>query len=191
MADSQPITETISSQPRIEYRDVNGFPVYRIGNDGSAWTCWIPAVRGNGWQMSSQWRCLNLDSRRHGRLYATFSRNGISQSFQVHRLVLGLFVGPCPEGMEACHEDGNHLNNALSNLRWDTHVENMGDMVRHGTRPRNESHGNRKLSWQLVNKIRAEVAGGLVRGDILRLSEKYGISRSQIGRIVHGDHWKP
>ncbi|WP_211339176.1 NUMOD4 motif-containing HNH endonuclease [Salana multivorans] len=50
----------------------------------------------------------------------------------VHRLVLLAFVGPEPEGAEACHRDGNPTNNALPNLYWGTHSENMHDAVRHG-----------------------------------------------------------
>ena len=50
----------------------------------------------------------------------------------VHRLVLEAFVGPCPEGMEACHGDGDTTNNAVTNLRWDTPSENSYDTVRHG-----------------------------------------------------------
>ena len=51
----------------------------------------------------------------------------------VHRLVLEAFVGPCPEGMEACHNDGNPSNNHVNNLRWDTQSENMNDRVKHGS----------------------------------------------------------
>src|SRR3970282_914182 len=39
---------------------------------------------------------------------------------RVHRLVLAAFVGPCPIGMEGCHDDGAPTNTRLRNLRWDT-----------------------------------------------------------------------
>ncbi len=51
----------------------------------------------------------------------------------VHRLVLDAFSGPCPDGMEACHADGNPGNNRIANLRWDSRSENRYDSVRHGT----------------------------------------------------------
>ena len=51
---------------------------------------------------------------------------------RVHRLVLEAFVGPCPDGMEGCHNDGVPTRNHLGNLRWDTQSENMYDRVRHG-----------------------------------------------------------
>lgn len=50
-----------------------------------------------------------------------------------HQLALEAFVGPRPEGYQACHGDGNPANNALSNLRWDTVSANKYDAVKHGT----------------------------------------------------------
>lgn len=51
----------------------------------------------------------------------------------VHRLVLEAFVGPCPDGMECCHNDNNRLNNLVSNLRWDTRYNNVQDTRAAGT----------------------------------------------------------
>jgi hypothetical protein len=51
----------------------------------------------------------------------------------VHRLVLEAFVGSAPEGMEACHDNGDRADCRLANLRWDHHSGNMLDKVRHGT----------------------------------------------------------
>lgn len=51
----------------------------------------------------------------------------------VHHLVLEAFVGPKPDGTEACHGDGDASNNRLTNLRWDTHVSNEADKRSHGT----------------------------------------------------------
>ena len=62
---------------------------------------------------------------------ASFGEN--RKTILVHRAMLEAFVSPCPEGMESCHNDGDSLNNVLSNLRWDTKRENILDQVRHGT----------------------------------------------------------
>lgn len=69
---------------------------------------------------------------RGGYLRVGLSANGETRRFMVHRLVLEAFTGPCPVGMEACHGDGNPVNNHLENLRWDTKRENMNDRTRHG-----------------------------------------------------------
>jgi len=52
----------------------------------------------------------------------------------VHVLVLEAFISPRPIVMyDACHNDGDPSNNVVTNLRWDTRVENGRDSVRHGT----------------------------------------------------------
>ena len=51
--------------------------------------------------------------------------DGVVRGRRVHRLVLETFDGPCPEGMECHHKDGDKLNNHLSNLEWVTHSKNM------------------------------------------------------------------
>lgn len=43
----------------------------------------------------------------------------------VHALVLEAFVGPKPDGHEADHLDADPANNALTNLEWSTHSENV------------------------------------------------------------------
>jgi hypothetical protein len=58
-------------------------------------------------------------------------KNSKPYAKMVHRLVLETYVGECPKGQEACHADGNPLNNTLSNLRWDDHYGNARDKMRH------------------------------------------------------------
>lgn len=58
-----------------------------------------------------------------------------SRTSKIHLLVLNRFVGPRPAGLDGCHNDGKPPNNALDNLRWDTHSSNMLDRIRHGTCP--------------------------------------------------------
>jgi hypothetical protein len=50
--------------------------------------------------------------------------NGKEKWQSVHRLVLLLFKGECPDGHECDHIDRNPLNNHIDNLRWVTHYEN-------------------------------------------------------------------
>lgn len=52
---------------------------------------------------------------------------------KVHLLVAQAFHGSRPPGAEACHNDGDHLNNRPENIRWDTPSSNKLDTVRHGT----------------------------------------------------------
>jgi hypothetical protein len=60
------------------------------------------------------------------------SRDGVKHHRYLHRLVLESFVGPCPDGAVACHNDGDHNNNSVGNLRWDSQQSNISDIVKHG-----------------------------------------------------------
>ena len=74
----------------------------------------------------------------------------------VHQLVLETFVGPRPQGpnIDGCHNDGDPLNNNLTNLRWDSTSENMYDKVRHGTDPhRNVTHCPRGHNLEVPNLV--------------------------------------
>jgi len=71
-----------------------------------------------------------LSQRVGTRGYMTITRN--ERSVAVHLLVLLAWVGPRPEGYEACHGDKGRLRNHVDNLRWDTRKANAADRVRSG-----------------------------------------------------------
>lgn len=98
----------------------------------------------------------------------------------VHRLVLLAFVGPCPDGMEACHNNGDASDNRPENLRWDTHLENNRDRKRHGRYATGEAHHNFKFPQGLVTAIRA----GIV--PLSRAMGTYGVSRTHYYRLKRG-----
>lgn len=128
---------------------------------------WLPVVGYEGlYEVSDHGRVRSLDrGSRKGRvlsLRVTGSGHktvalyllGKPTGKNVHRLVLIAFVGPCPQGMEACHNDGNPANNHLSNLRWDTHKSNMEDKVKHGTHHEtNKTHCKRGHELLKVNLV--------------------------------------
>jgi len=55
---------------------------------------------------------------------------------RVHHLVLEAFHDLRPDGTEARHLNGNHLDNRAANLKWGTKSENNRDQVHHGTHPK-------------------------------------------------------
>lgn len=103
-----------------------------------------------------------------------------------HRLVLFAFVGPCPEGMEACHNDGNKLNNKLDNLRWDTPQANAADKERHGTAHRGETVNGAKLREADIPRIRALLAQGKKQTEV---AAEYSVSHITIHDIAAGKTW--
>jgi thymidylate synthase ThyX len=84
-----------------------------------------------GGRGSSRGRC-KTPTVSQGRAVVNLNRPGVQETWPVHQLVALAFLGPCPEGMEVCHEDGNSLNNDLDNLRYGTKQSNADDRVRDG-----------------------------------------------------------
>ena len=73
-------------------------------------------------------------SPRDGYARTPLSVQGVRSSpLLVHCLIAEAFLGPCPEGQEVRHLDGDPANNVLTNLKYGTHGENERDKVRHGT----------------------------------------------------------
>jgi len=93
-------------------------------------------------------------NKRHKRMFKGFWKNAEAKQFYIHRLVLSEFVGPCPAGMEGCHNDGNAFNNRVENLRWDTCKNNHNDKKKHGTVLYGERNHASKLTDKDVLNIR-------------------------------------
>lgn len=107
--------------------------------------------------------------------------SGAHEMCRVHRLVLKAFVGPCPDGMQGCHDNGDALDNRLRNLRWDTRSGNEADKLRHGTHIRGERHPNLVLTDGVVRKARELKQGG---AGLKEISARLGISEVSAWRAI-------
>lgn len=106
----------------------------------------------------------------------------------VHRLVLFAFVGPCPDGFECRHLDGDGGNNKLANLTWGSRNENIADRKQLGEEnpARGEMSGRSILTESDVRFIRHEKAKGRSNAEIGR---DLGISRNTVRKVVIGYTW--
>lgn len=153
----------------VEYREIPRLPGYRIGDDGSFWS-----------HKRGEWLRVEPWANSKGYLRVGPSVNGKRLRFSVHRLVLEAFVGPCPDGMEGCHNDGDKSNNRPSNLRWDTQSANSFDNIyRHGEKCK---HGaiQLKLADADVVEIRKLLASGV---DTREISRRFGIGSGHVRHI--------
>lgn len=183
------ITLPISTQgvfAPIEYKIVPGFPAYRVGSDGSVWSCW--SLGGKVRKLTPYWRIKIPDESDKGHLRVELrDGNGQVERFLVHRLVLELFIGQCPSGMEGCHGDGNPANNSLSNLRWDTSKGNWEDRKKHGRGCEGVKQSQAKLDDYAVRVIRRARR----RKIVLRvLAERFGVSMTKISHVANGQNWR-
>lgn len=175
-----------AKQSTVEYRDIPGFPGYRVGDDGSVWSRRKQGSYARG--LSDTWHRLspNADSRGYHRihLYRSLGKRSAVRRL-VHHLILESFVGPCPEGMECCHDDGNPGNNALVNLRWDTQQGNWADRIRHGNDCRGEKNAKAKLTVSSVRFIRANAD----RFSRRELAKRFDVTRQLITLVINRKCW--
>lgn len=166
------------------FKPVAGFPGYRVGDDGTVWSCRLNGTGG----MTDKWHRLKPTKAKNGYLRITISADGKRRRMPLHRLVLLVFVGPCPGGMEGCHNDGDKENNCLVNLRYDTPKNNHADKIRHGTIQVGEKHGCAKLGEIEVVLIREQYGlGGVTQR---QLAARFGVTQSAIYLIVNTKKWK-
>ena len=121
---------------------------------------------------------------RGGYCIVALSKRGKIKTKLTHRLLLESFVGPCPNGMEAMHLDGDSSNNCLDNLMWGTPEENYRDRNLYGKLLRGERNHKAKLCELDVWLIRnCDITGA-------QASEFFDIDHSQISRIRARKSWR-
>lgn len=128
----------------------------------------------------------------------------------VHRLAYTLVVGPLQDGQLACHHCDNppcvsaDADPDVSHLFAGSNADNLADAAQkgrmrsgdqHGLRlhpeavraPRGERNGTARLTEDQVREIRTRYAAGGV--SIPKLSQEFGVSRTQIHSIIHRRKW--
>ena len=149
-----------------EWREVPGHPNYRVSSEGR--------VRGPRRILKPK---IDAGYRR-----VRLGRTG--GHHLVHLLVLRAFVGPAPEGMEGCHNDGNAQNNCVENLRWDTRQANKADMRTHGTHQQGEMKPSAKLTDVQARAILESSA------TTKSLAEEYGVHPGTVRKIRARTSWR-
>jgi len=99
----------------------------------------------------------------------------------VHRLVLAAFVGPCPDGQEARHLNGNRADNRLANLAWGTRAQNEADRERHGGVLFGVRHPNTRLTPADDRDILLQYEQGTPQRV---LAARYGVGQATISRAL-------
>lgn len=113
-------------------------------------------------------------SKRDPHLYVVLGHG--AHGSPVHHLVALAFLGPCPEGCEVRHLDGDPLNNRAENLAYGSRAQNILDVFRIG-------RAWRKLTAAQALEIRERLARG-ERG--VDLAREFGVTPSSISAIKTG-----
>jgi len=95
----------------------------------------------------------------------------------VHHLVLKAFVGPRPDGHDACHGPRGSSCNELSNLRWDTRKNNLADRQSCGSL-------NREQVLEIRERLKKHHHGMLIA-----LAGEFNVASATIAGIRDGKTW--
>lgn len=170
----------------VSYRDVPGLSGYRVGDDGSVWSCRRSRRKGAGLGSHSivtgEWRKRRPTPDRQGYLRLSVRVDDRVKLVAVHRLVLLAFTGPPAAGQVACHFNGCRSDNRPGNLRWDSVLANNRDRYRHGTMPRGESHGRTKLTDDQKAAALAMLESGSTRTEV---AKHFGVARSTVWYLMN------
>ncbi len=182
-----------TAESTVTYREIPGYPGRRVGDDGSVWSAWRKGKGGKGsghgggaYYVGDHWRMLKPGRNPAGYRTVQLSIGGRVATHLLHRLVLEVFVGPCPEGLECCHGDGDKSNNALANLRWDTREANAADRKNHGTNYEGELNPSAKLTPEQVVAIWNRCSAGEAQRVV---AKGFSVSHGLVGHIMTGRLW--
>lgn len=124
------------------------------------------------------------DLRGYKRVSLWYSKK--ANDHRIHRLVAQAFI-PNPDNKpEINHKNGIRNDNRVSNLEWCTGIENSrhrAETLEQGDTFKGRKNGNSFLADEDVLAVRSS---SLSRKE---LSEKYGVSITQIGRIITRKLW--
>lgn len=167
----------------VELRPIPGIIGYCAGSDG-----FLYSFRRKGQHIKYKTTPHRLTGYAQDGRYRSQSISWMGQrQVLVHRMVASAFHGPCPEGMECSHLNGDSSDNRPENLRWETRKENCARKLEHGTTRRGDDCPASILSEDDVLKMRR------MRADLVttykELGEMFGVSMSTAHQAVNGYYW--
>jgi hypothetical protein len=161
------------------WKDIDGYKgIYQVSNFGN---------------VKNKSMVLSLRTNR-GYKYITLYKDGKTTSKAVHRLVAISFIPNKKNKSEVNHKDGDKQNNRIDNLEWCTPSENSKHAYATGLKKPIKANGelniNAKLSKKEVFEIRNRYVKGCKVNGTTAIAKDYGISKSQVCRIVSNKMWK-
>lgn len=160
--------------------------LYEVSSEGNVWTLERVRPCRVGTRVIPR-RIMKPTIDRRGYAVVVLKSQGRRVNRFVHHLVLEAFRGPCPEGMQCRHLNGDPTDNRLENLAWGTSTENAADRIDHDTQARGEAHGIARLTEAKVREIRQMCAEGASQSQI---ADAFGIGRSTVQAILSGRTWR-
>ncbi len=108
----------------------------------------------------------------------------------IHRIVMSVFVGPCPQDLQVNHKNGIKTDNRVSNLEYMTLTENMRHS--HNVLGRNMARGEQRPNARLSNEQVQEIKRLLANGALsqYKIGKLFNVDHRLIWRIATGKTWR-
>lgn len=169
-----------------EWRPIPGYKDYEVSSSGRVRSIdrIVRSIRNNTpTDVFYKGRILKLNDSRG---YFTVCVDGARRSHGVHRLVAFAFIGPCPDGMQVDHINGDRRDNRPENLEYVSPFEN----IRRAKATR-AARGVAEASRIRLDPAKVVLLRNLSkRLSVLDLSREFGISKQHVRRVLAHDSWK-
>jgi hypothetical protein len=172
----------MASEADERWKSIPGHPFYEASNLGRIRSV-TRMVKGKRGLRNAPGRILQ-SADCHGYRSVVLCDEGGGHSHKVSWLIAAAFVGPCPDGMEVSHWNGDRTDDAFDNLVYETRAENNHHKFEHGTMVVGSRHARSKLTEQNVIMIRQS------RETQRTLAAIYGVDQSIICKIKKGMRWR-
>jgi hypothetical protein len=180
-----------------EWKIIDGFPDYEVSSRGEIRSLSRIYIRPNPYNKDKTqtittttkiikgWLRKPTKNSKYKAVYIALRKNNKTYQVKLSHIVLNNFDKPRPEDMCALHNDGNSLNNNISNLRWRTQKENIHDCINHKkfSKPPTflgENHHNSKFTNEDILRIRKIP---YEKGLYTKLAKEYDCAIITISRI--------
>lgn len=156
-----------------EWRAIQGFDGYEVSDLGRVRSLDRRVMTKRGlWRLPG--KMLRPGLAANGYLTVAL---GAGNTRLVQHLVAGAFLGPRPDGLLVLHNNGNHTENMLVNIRYGTHSDNNTDITR---------HGKRKFLSDDIAAIRKMYSSGKTP---LEIASFFSVTRRMIYYILSGEQY--
>lgn len=119
-----------------------------------------------------------------------FFHLGREGCISAHRAAYIIFKGSIPKGKSILHSCDNKKCVNPEHLTAGTQSQNLKDCLERGrfVAPKGERNGQARLTLAQVESMRSEYTG--TRGDLKKLSKKFGVASSTVHSIVNRNRWR-
>jgi NUMOD4 motif/HNH endonuclease len=136
-----------------QWKAVPNFPKYEVSNLGQ--------VRNDRGQIMATYSP-------NGYLYIKLSKDNVKTTFTIHSLVMWVFVGPAPDGLDVNHKGGDKTHNSLDNLEYVTRGQNLKHAYTTLQRSTMAGRNYHRVTPQNVLRIRECRANGMKLTEIAK-----------------------